>query len=520
MAIDSAFILLGSIPGAVCTGIVLSFLLDRLVEPRPKPFWAFVAGAAQIHVGIWLILFLVGFTILRRPWLSMALALAMQLCMILINNAKYHSLREPFLYQDIDYFVDIARHPRLYLPFFGWMRFIVASLCFAVVFFGGVWLESPINDTLSNSEIIGAGAALFCLSVLLVLAGAGKAHVLTFQPGEDIRMTGLFAGLVYYYLAERKPIVDLPANPALLNNCPGGEGSSRPHVVVVQSESFFDPRREYSWVKPEVLSGFDDLCREACAFGVLDVCAWGANTVRTEFSFLTGIRSENLGIDQFNPYRRAALRKLSTIVHQFRERGYQTICIHPYDGAFYRRDRILPLLGFDRFLDIRDFAVSDTAGPFIPDEHVSRKIADVIDASSGQPVFIFAITMENHGPLHLEPPPVDGQTRWVQSVFPEGLKHEMAVYLEHLANADRMMKHLRATLTRPDRPGVLAWYGDHVPIMSDAYKILGAPAGQTDYFIWRSDCLSHRTGRCKSRQIAVHDLAEELLRHIDCRSKF
>ena len=60
----------------------------------------------------------------------------------------------------------------------------------------------------------------------------------------------------------------------------------------------------YPQVKSEVLQHFDRARREADLCGLFEVPAWGANTVRTEFSFLTGVDVLKLGVDRFNPYRR------------------------------------------------------------------------------------------------------------------------------------------------------------------------------------------------------------------------
>ena len=120
---------------------------------------------------------------------------------------------------------------------------------------------------------------------------------------------------------------------------PSGSHSLLPDTVVVQSESFFDPRRAFTNIKPDVLAGFDQACKTSSLFGTLTVPAWGANTVRTEFEFLTGINIAELGIDQFNPYRRSVQNGLPSIAQEFKKRGYRTICVHPYPATFYHRER-------------------------------------------------------------------------------------------------------------------------------------------------------------------------------------
>lgn len=174
--------------------------------------------------------------------------------------------------------------------------------------------------------------------------------------------------------------------------------------MVVQSESFFDPR---SWV-PELpdtlLPHFDALARDALCQGPLSVPAWGANTVRTEAAFLTGQPPEALGIHRFTPYRQFTRAPVASLASQLRALGYRTVCVHPYPAGFYLRHRVIPNLGFDEFLDIRHFGTVDRDGQYVGDLAVAEKVGTLLDDSDNGPLFVFAITMENHGPLHLERP--------------------------------------------------------------------------------------------------------------------
>src|SRR4029077_13691122 len=236
------------------------------------------------------------------------------------------------------------------------------------------------------------------LSAGLVGLGAVRDLLPTFNPAADVRRLGWLGSLWSYGRAERV-IFTLNSPQALLASVrPVGALS---HVVAVQSESFFDPRRVFPGIRSEVLEQFDALRAESCLSGPLEVPAWGANTVRTEFAFLSGVGETQLGVHKFNPYRKLHMR-ISTIASVLKGQGYRTICIHPYSASFYGRDRIYPLLGFDEFIDIGHFAGAQRDGPFVSDLAVAEKVAAILEASPGKPVFLFVITMENHGPLHLE----------------------------------------------------------------------------------------------------------------------
>ena len=81
---------------------------------------------------------------------------------------------------------------------------------------------------------------------------------------------------------------------------------------------------------------------------------WGANTMRTEFAVLTGIPESALGYDRFNPYYGLARVPIESHVWRLRRAGYRTICLHPFDRRFFRRDLAMPALGFEQLPRPRD----------------------------------------------------------------------------------------------------------------------------------------------------------------------
>ena len=121
-------------------------------------------------------------------------------------------------------------------------------------------------------------------------------------------------------------------------------------IIIVQCESFFDARRLSPAIPPELLAGFAACCASSAQFGRLAVPGWGANTMRAEFAVLTGIPESELGYDRFNPYYALARTPIESHVWRLRRAGYRTICLHPFDRRFFRRDLAMPALGFERFL--------------------------------------------------------------------------------------------------------------------------------------------------------------------------
>lgn len=482
---------------AAAVGLIASVAMEQLV--RPRPFLSRAWAAWALHGGVWLAAFSAFTLVLGRPWFAAAGVLALLLILVLVNNAKLRALREPFVFQDYEYFTDALRHPRLYIPFLGWGRFLVAVAGVAAAISLGLWLEPASPDRWIIAGQLGALLIAGLFGGVLVLAGSRACLPVNFQPSEDLPRLGFVAYLWRYAQAQRE--MPRAASPF---DVPAREGKkgALPHLVAVQSESFFDPRPLFEGIRPEVLAAFDRIKSEALMYGRLEVPAWGANTVRSEFAFLTGIDQEKLGVHRFNPYRAiAAGWSISSVASYLKREGYRTICIHPYPSSFYQRDRVYPRLGFDEFLDIRAFAGAERFGPYVADAAVADKVAQLVQQTT-EPLFVFVITMENHGPLHLERVTA-GDVETLYSKSPPAGCDDLTIYLRHLRNADRMIEKLHQALESCARPASLCWFGDHVPIMPAVYEALAVPDGAVEYLVWGN----RHYGPPRHTNLKVHELA-------------
>jgi hypothetical protein len=471
---------------AVAAGVLLTFLLEYALLPRPLPAWRRPLATLGVHTGLWLAVFAAELATFRRPWFAAANVDALFLGLVLVNNAKLESLREPFVCQDFEYFTDALRHPRLYFPFLGIWRLTLALAAIVGAIVVGLALEASLATAVGGPAFAAIVVGIVALAAALLAASSRALPRAIYDPCADLTRLGLLASLWRYGADERRTAAVPAARAEFVSQSSVPGERTRPDLIAIQSESFFDPRRSFPGVRREVLAHFDALKAAAAAHGALQVGAWGANTVRTEFAFLSGIDPEALGVHRFNPYRRAARQPVPTIASFLKTMGYRTVCLHPYPASFYRRDLVFPALGFDEFIDIGGFADAERAGPFVSDRAVAERICRLVRADGRrQPLFVFAITMENHGPLHLETATPEDIERWCNSPPPRGCE-DLVIYLRHLAHADLMVELLRECLEEAGGPAGLCFYGDHVPIMAKVYEALGSPDGATEYLIWNN----------------------------------
>ena len=452
--------------------------------------------------------------------------------LIVVNNAKYLNLMEPLVFSDYDYFTDAFRFPRLYIPFLGVSGILGIMTAVAVIICGFCIDPSDVNRFTDVSVFATVmGIEIVCLLVLWFTRDVKELN--TFNIGADLNNLGFAVFLWSYFLAYlEKPNVKSPFE-SFSNagaDALSGKDESRnadelshdgkevqPNLIAIHSESFFDPREWNQNIKEDVLQDYDGIRAESFMCGKMKVPAWGANTIRTEFSFLTGIRPEDMKGHRFSPYQISSTSwKIVSFVNFLKSRGYHTVCIHPYHSGFYHRDVIFKKWQFDEFLDIRSFTKADKFGPYVSDSAIADRMLELCDEWNGKkPLFIFMITMENHGPLNLES--ITGEE--VQGYFKESVSddfRELAIYLRHISNENAMLKKLTGNFREKNYPVSMVFYGDHVPILPKPYAILGEPEGTVPYFIWGT-VVGNNQGKEETedlhlKNVSVEDLAKYFLR--------
>ncbi len=474
-------------------------LLEPLMLLNGKSWWRRSCSAWIGHAAILVLVFAIELFLFRRPWFAFSQVVFWQTLLLIVNRVKLSQLYEPFVYQDLHYFVDIFRHPRLYLPFFGFGRLLVAVTVPVLLIVLALALEKPISlvdlhIVLLLLFFVGMFMAFSCWYFVSPLVGI--------DPIDDQAEMGMLGSFIAYAKAERQ-LAKLAEPLAQIK--PGGR---QPHLVVVQSESFFDARRLWPELRPHCYEWFDQLNAESFSHGELSVPAIGANTLRSEFTFLTGLTNSEQGIHRFNPYRRLARRQLTTLASRLKAEGYRTVCVHPYPVSFYQRDRVFPYLGFDEFIDRKGFQ-HHTEHHYVGDVEVAERVQRILDAAT-EPTFVFVITMENHGPLKLEKVGIEEPAMYL-SALPPAAVHELTAYLRHVVNAGAMAKILCDALKNNERPGVLCWYGDHLPILPELYKAEGFESHHTDYLVWLSNASSSGLKQQSADARHIHELANLLL---------
>ena len=439
-----------------------------------------------------------------RPLFAGLVVLALGAGFALADHTMRQTLREPVVFSESVELPQVFSHPHLYLPFAG-PGLVLGGAAAAVLLALALLFEEPAlwtprpGTALASLLLVAAGFWLLIREPLL-----GKAASLlrrlapNGEPFADAAALGPFAMLLTHALIARaeRPARRQALAPRAANG--GGRADAVP-IVLVQCESFFDVGRLDPAIGRAMLPVFNECRTRVALSGRLEVPGWGANTMRTEFAVLTGTPESELGYDRFNPYYALARAPVASQVWRLREAGYRTICLHPFSGRFFRRDLVMPALGFDTFLDAK--ALGGLARPpYCADPDLARQVLRVLD-EAGPRCFIFVITMGNHGPWLDKGAPIDpAVTRLFDTrAVPQG--KALQRYLDGLRRSDDMLAVLTSGLEQRRSDALLGFYGDHLPSLPHAFEHFGFTEPHSDYVIWPAGAASP----CR-RDLAAHDL--------------
>lgn len=391
-----------------------------------------------------------------------------------VSCAKERVLFEPLVPADAALLGQALRHPALYVAYVGYGRFAALALLAAAATLLVLSAEAPRG--------MGAGTRLALIGMPFLSFALTRRFLvprcpLTLDAAADRARYGLLSMLGLYMSAPRAPLP--PCRPFAVPPADAGA----PHLVLVQAESFYDPR--LFWPEPYrslarerlQLPVWDRLCAEGMT-GALRVPARGANTMRTEFAVLGARDESSLGFHRFNPLLSVRGGPVPTPVADLARAGYRTIGIHPHDGRFFRRAACYPLMGFGQFVDEAGFTDAPRRGPYIADEALGGRIAALLE-DAPVPCFIFAVTMENHGPWREGR--YDPATRGrIGAAFP-GLPFALAAYCYHLQGTDALLGRL-AALSGGGRRVAVGLYGDHPPSFPGLWD--QPPEPRTSFLVW------------------------------------
>lgn len=454
------------------------------------------------------------------PYLAGLVLVSCLVVLVIISNTKLKVLRQVYAAQDSDNARHIILYPDFYIVHLGVMRTLLVGAALVVLMWAVTRFDSPVlleAGTLPAFARYGLGVFAWFGAYRLILFFSARivretrrdALGLTGDPNKDTVRFGLFPTVLLHTLLTKDRRHLRPLSYAYARDITAPE--VKPHIIALQGESYMDLARvdalvggQTPWASLEALE--NDF---GAATGPLAVPCWGAYTMQTEMGMLTGIPHSDYQTSGINPYLAVASRqKVWSFAHALKSEGYDTVCLHPAKRGFFRRDKVMPNLGFDRFLTLGDFADSPRFGPYVSDTALGDRMEALI-RDSDKPLFLHAITIESHGP-------------WTTGRFGDLVTENtllaneptkdlaFSLYRLHMDHILELARRLIA-LGTPERPVVLALYGDHQGAHGDLFDAIDFQDDRVDMLLARSDLRATDTGYEKGPR-EITSLGPELLR--------
>lgn len=246
---------------------------------------------------------------------------------------------------------------------------------------------------------------------------------------------------------------------------------SKPDVIVVMSESLWDPTRIQSVkLSPDPMP----VIRKNQGGNVFSP-EFGGLTANIEFEALTGFSNAFLPTGSI-PYQQYVRKPIPSLATFFRAEGYTARAIHPFSGWFWNRTNVYKAFGFETFKDKDSLPPLAQRGNFTSDEALTKEIIRQADMQD-DPFFFFAVTLQGHGPYD------DGRYQKTGIAVDGKLdardNRMLASYAEGVKEADSSLKMLLDWAKQRDRETIVVVFGDHLPPLNTVYKNSGYMPGIT-----------------------------------------
>ena len=244
------------------------------------------------------------------------------------------------------------------------------------------------------------------------------------------------------------------------------------------------------WPRPTFVRESDAAMISCLQSGAIDIddienevliLDFGGGTCDVEFEALTGYSVSYLPSGS-KPYQQHVTKPMFALPSYLKTQGYQTAAVHCFWAKYWSRDTAYPNLGLDDFISLEDMhGVTKVRKHYwtnglVTDDSMADQIIgqyEKMKASSDEPVFLHAVTMQNHTNYNKDNYPDDQRVKVLE--HPAGMKASTVGALEDFAtgirDADAMLGKLTAYFSQVDEPVILVFWGDHYNPIDSNYDV-------------------------------------------------
>ena len=364
------------------------------------------------------------------------------------------------------------------------IRMIVVTLAFLGMIVLLQFVKTGMPKFQLWKRLIPAGACCIVLVLFVNLLQdedfqtGHRLYPFLFTPAFMTQVNGVavtFAMDLAYMTVEKPAGYDAVKEQALLESYAGQEDDTDssekkeelPNIIVVMNESFsdlnvlgdFTTNEDYMPYLHSLQNG-----AENTVTGYLNVSVCGGNTANTEFEFLTGNSMAFLPQGSI-PYQQYITKELPALPAYLASLGYETVATHPYYADGWDRDKVYPLLGFSESIFKDQYWGAGYVRKYVSDNSCVDKIIELYEKKEeGTPLFVFNVTMQNHGGYS------DTYDNFTPDITVEGVESTpLSQYLSLVRLSDQALEKLISYFEEADEKTIVVFFGDHQPMVEESF---------------------------------------------------
>lgn len=245
------------------------------------------------------------------------------------------------------------------------------------------------------------------------------------------------------------------------------EVTEKPDIVLLLQESTVNPNiydLPAGTKLPELFMFQQD--KNVVAYSPMRVQTFGGGTWLSEFSALTGLNSDDFGSQKSGVFYFIVDHLNNSLFKEMKANGYYTVVLTPFNKGAYHSGHAYETLGVDRIIQPQELGypgkLQDNLWT-ISTEDMLKYAKEILATETDKPVFIFSLTMYEHGPYKESHSDDYGIKDKISNKDAAG---EFSHYMEKIVASDNAMRDFADFIEKRDRPLMFLYFGDHQPGIS------------------------------------------------------
>lgn len=238
----------------------------------------------------------------------------------------------------------------------------------------------------------------------------------------------------------------------------------KPDIIILLQESTVNPSI-YQFNKDLALPDLFMFQKDegVSAQSPLRVQTFGGGTWLSEFSILTGLNTDDFGARKNSVFYFVVDNLNESLFRQLKAEGYYTVLLTPFNRSAYHAGYAYEQMGVDEIIQPQELGYPGHLEENlwkISTQDMLGYIEEVLKKRTDKPLFIFSLTMYEHGPYdesHTDDYQITGQTE--SSNAPGKFRH----YMEKIITSDPAIKDFSNFVAQREKPTMFLYFGDHQP---------------------------------------------------------